>query len=381
MNTGQRAAATERFSKENILELSRLLTARKTATKPEERRELNQAIADFAVPIEGLSSSHDSRFKKFASTLTTTDVTARIADISSVLLPELFAVDPFLSNINIINNTTRNGLNNFNIELPTFDATDVVWARGALGCSPTETGTVTLAQRLLTVRAMKFAHSFCAADFRDLYQGVPFRSDYELPFEATLVMMVGESLRRDLVRNAIVGNYGGGTDAFDGILDVIDTAFTNSDIPSGQQISQVAYTSSNALAQVEELIEGATDVMKGRDDLVLYSDFNIRNKYIQNYRASFPAAFGPIRPDEDIFTQNIAPMARFLPMTQMSADRAILTPPSNILMVLQDASAWDPMEVFYDQDDRRIKLRWETFAGVTYGRPELVVANLDDATA
>lgn len=373
MPASQPGAALERHNNDNIVELAAMLAASKDPMIPDHQEAVKELKALKKV-------SNRSREVRLASTLDVSSVTARVADVSSLVLNERFAVDPLLSLINTINNTTRNGLNNFNVDVPLLDLTDVDFQRGALGCTPSEDGTVTLNQRTVTVRPISLAHSICPDNFRNVYQGGVYTNNETMPLEAIILETMGESLLRGLTNQLINGNYAGGTDYVDGILTLVDAAVTATDIPADQAVSQSAYTASNALSQVEELTDATTDVMKLRNDLFLFSDYAIHNKYKQNYRNSFGAAYAGTRPDERMTSVDTSPIFTFVPMVQMPENRAILTPASNILLVLQDASAQDPMEVFYDQNDRRMKFRWETFAGVHYGREQFIVTNSIDAS-
>jgi len=148
-------------------------------------------------------------------------------------------------------------------------------------CDFTALSTVTLTERVLTVKDLQVNLQLCKKDFHNTWQGIeqgyssfdvlpPSFQDYLLGYVASKVAAQNEVA----IWNGATGTSG----SFDGFVTKISA---DAGLPTTQEVAGTTVTSSNVVAQIGSLVDAIPATLYGKDDLYIYVYQNIAKAYVR----------------------------------------------------------------------------------------------------
>ena len=148
-------------------------------------------------------------------------------------------------------------------------------------CDFNATSTVTLTERVLTVKDLQVNLQLCKKDFHTTWQGIeqgyssfdalpPSFADYLIGYVAAKVAAQNET--------AIWTGATGTSGQFDGFVTKIAA---DAGLPTGQEVAGTTVTASNVVAELGKLVDAIPATLYGKDDLQLYVSQNIARAYVR----------------------------------------------------------------------------------------------------
>lgn len=271
-------------------------------------------------------------------------------------------------------------------------ATGSLWRRGAGDCGFDPAGTHLLNERTLTVRPMYVNDEICPNSFKDYFNGEVWVNDEIIPREAILMEVMFGRLTKELVRQMLYGDYNSGGD--DNAIDGLTTLFTVGStlaatdpghIPAAQYLSQGAWDASNALANMQAIVDALPAEMYGREMFLAlppqYISFFWRN-YIATYtNAALMLDAGqrnrlPIEVSDQVI--NLVPMQQ-LRGDNGGSNSVFLFTPDNLVYALSQYDESNPSayRMWFNEEEQKVRWRIQANAGTQYVKgSELVIGRI-----
>jgi len=148
-------------------------------------------------------------------------------------------------------------------------------------CDFTATSTVTLTERVLSVKDLQVNLQLCKSTFHQTWQSIeqgyssfdvlpPSFQDYLLGYVAAKVAAQNEV--------AIWTGATGTTGQFDGFVTKIST---DAGLPTAQEVAGTTVTASNVVAELGKLVDAIPATLYGKEDLYIYVSQNIAKAYVR----------------------------------------------------------------------------------------------------
>ena len=148
-------------------------------------------------------------------------------------------------------------------------------------CDFADQSTVTLTERVLTPKELQVNLELCKKDFHSDWEAVqmgysafdtlpPSFSDFLIGHIAS---KVAEKTEQTIWQGA-VGTAG----EFDGLVTLLEA---DTDLPAGQDLTGVAITASNVIAQIGRVVDAIPTAVYGKEDLYIYVSQNIARAYVR----------------------------------------------------------------------------------------------------
>jgi len=149
-------------------------------------------------------------------------------------------------------------------------------------CDFTATSTVTLTERVLSVKDLQVNLQLCKSTFHQTWQSIeqgyssfdvlpPSFQDYLLGYVAAKVAAQNEV--------AIWTGATGTSGQFDGFVTKIAA---DAGLPAAQEVAGTTVTASNVVAELGKLVDAIPATLYGKDDLYLYVSQNIAKAYVRS---------------------------------------------------------------------------------------------------
>ena len=238
-------------------------------------------------------------------------------------------------------------------------------------CGWTSSGQTTYTQRDITVCQYKVDESLCPADLNNCWVGqllTPGSTPETIPFEAQISELKVSQISQ-YVENLMWGASSADT-CFSGFLELIDN------LPQVIDVSGATLTSTNALAQVDKLVEAIPDDIVDRTDLVVFMSHSNYRKYLINYRTANYYHYNPESSYEDFKTFHPATNILVHPVGGLNgSNKLVLMPAGYAVMGVDLLSDQDTLKMFYSVDFDEVRLRSNFKVGVQLAWPQFVIQN------
>jgi hypothetical protein len=239
-------------------------------------------------------------------------------------------------------------------------------------CGWTSSGQTTYTQRDITVCQYKVNESLCPADLNNYWVGQllsPGSTPETVPFEAQISELKVAQISQ-YVEN-LMWQASSADTCFSGFIELIDN-LTGSVIT----VSSSTLTSTNALAQVDLLVEAIPDDIVNRTDLVVFMSHSNYRKYLINYRTANYYHYNPESSYEDFKTFHPATNILVHPVGGLNgSNKLVLMPAGYAVMGVDLLSDQDTLKMFYSVDFDEVRLRSNFKIGVQLAWPQFVIQN------
>ena len=238
-------------------------------------------------------------------------------------------------------------------------------------CGWNSSGSTTYTQRDITVCQYKVNEALCPADLNNYWLGqllTPGSTPETVPFEQQISELKVAQISQ-YVENIMWGASSADT-CFSGFIELIDNT------PSVIDVSGATLTSSNALAQVDLLVEAIPDDIVDRTDLVVFMSHANYRKYLINYRTANYYHYNPESSYEDFKTFHPATNILVHPVGGLNgSNKLVLMPAGYAIMGVDLLSDQETLKMFYSVDFDEVRLRSNFKIGVQLAWPQFVIQN------
>jgi len=238
-------------------------------------------------------------------------------------------------------------------------------------CGWNSSGSTTYTQRDITVCQYKVNEALCPADLNNYWLGqllTPGSTPETVPFEQQISELKVAQISQ-YVENIMWGASSADT-CFSGFIELIDNT------PSVIDVSGATLTSSNALAQVDLLVEAIPDDIVDRTDLVVFMSHANYRKYLINYRTANYYHYNPESSYEDFKTFHPATNILVHPVGGLNgSNKLVLMPAGYAVMGVDLLSDQETLKMFYSVDFDEVRLRSNFKIGVQLAWPQFVIQN------
>ena len=240
-------------------------------------------------------------------------------------------------------------------------------------CGWTTSGSTTFTTRTITVCDKKVNESLCPRDLNNYWASAFLNAgsyNESVPFEEAIaslkVAQIQEYVENELWRATT------GTSCFDGFLTLISTGTTGV-IPV---VGASAMTSSNALAEVDKLVELIPNEIADRSDLIVWMSMSNYRKYLINYRSSNYFNYTPEVADmSDYVTFHPGTNIRVVGTSGINTDAVVLGAAEFMVVGVDLMSDEERLDIFYSRDNDEVRVRANFKIGAQIAFPEYFVTN------
>jgi len=239
-------------------------------------------------------------------------------------------------------------------------------------CGWSSSGSTTYTQRDITVCNYKVNEALCPADLNDYWLGqllTPGSYNETVPFEQQISELKVAQISQ-YIEN-LMWQASSASTCFSGFKELVDN--------EGQVITVTgtsALTSSNALTQVDLLVEAIPDDIVDRTDLVVFMSHANYRKYLINYRTANYYHFNPENSYQDFKTFHPATNILVHPVGGLNgSNKLVLAPAGYMVMGVDLMSDSETLKMFYSVDFDEVRLRSNFKIGVQIAWPQFVIQN------
>lgn len=239
-------------------------------------------------------------------------------------------------------------------------------------CGWSSSGQTTYTQRDITVCQYKVNEALCPQDLNDYWLGqllTPGSYNETVPFEEQISILKTQQISQ-YIENQI-WQASSATTCFSGFKEIIAN--------DGEVITVTgtsALTSTNALAQVDLLVESIPDDIVNRTDLVVFMSHANYRKYLINYRTANYYHFNPEDSYQNFKTFHPATNILVHPVGGLNASNLLVLAPAGYMVLGVDLmSDSETLKMFYSVDFDEVRLRSNFKVGVQIAWPQYVISN------
>jgi hypothetical protein len=251
-----------------------------------------------------------------------------------------------------------------------LDSTLVV-QDGACGWS--SSGQTTYTQRDITVCQYKVNEALCPQDLNDYWLGqllTPGSYNETVPFEEQISILKTQQISQ-YIENQIWG-ASSATTCFSGFKELLANGASGNIVVTGTS----AITSTNALAQVDLLVEQIPDDVVNRTDWVVFMSHANYRKYLINYRTANYYHFNPEDSYQNFKTFHPATNILVHPVGGLNGSNLLVLAPAGYMVLGVDLmSDSETLKMFYSVDFDEVRLRSNFKVGVQIAWPQFVITN------
>lgn len=239
-------------------------------------------------------------------------------------------------------------------------------------CGWNSSGATTYTQRDITVCQYKVNEALCPQDLNDYWLGqllTPGSYNETVPFEEQISILKTQQISQ-YIENQI-WQASSATTCFSGFKELIDNT------PEVITVTGTsAITSTNALAQVDLLVESIPDDIVNRTDLVVFMSHANYRKYLINYRTANYYHFNPEDSYQNFKTFHPATNILVHPVGGLNASNKLVLAPAGYMVLGVDLmSDSETLKMFYSVDFDEVRLRSNFKVGVQIAWPQFVIQN------
>ena len=239
-------------------------------------------------------------------------------------------------------------------------------------CGWSSSGQTTYTQRDITVCQYKVNESLCPQDLNDYWLGqllTPGSYNESVPFEQQISELKTAQISQ-YIENLMWQATSAST-CFSGFKELVNN--------TAQVITVTgtsAITSTNALTQVDLLVEAIPDDIVNRTDLVVFMSHANYRKYLINYRTANYYHFNPENSYEDFKTFHPATNILVHPVGGLNgSNKLVLAPAGYMVMGVDLMSDSETLKMFYSVDFDEVRLRSNFKIGVQIAWPQFFIQN------
>jgi hypothetical protein len=239
-------------------------------------------------------------------------------------------------------------------------------------CGWNSSGATTYTQRDITVCQYKVNEALCPQDLNDYWLGqllTPGSYNETVPFEEQISILKTQQISQ-YIENQI-WQASSATTCFSGFKELIDNT------PEVITVTGTsALTSTNALTQVDLLVESIPDDIVNRTDLVVFMSHANYRKYLINYRTANYYHFNPEDSYQNFKTFHPATNILVHPVGGLNASNKLVLAPAGYMVLGVDLmSDSETLKMFYSVDFDEVRLRSNFKVGVQIAWPQFVIQN------
>jgi hypothetical protein len=239
-------------------------------------------------------------------------------------------------------------------------------------CGWSSSGQTTYTQRDITVCQYKVNEALCPQDLNDYWLGqllTPGSYNETVPFEEQISILKTQQISQ-YIENQI-WQATSATTCFSGFKELINNTAGVITVTGTSAI-----TSTNALAQVDLLVEAIPDDIVNRTDLVVFMSHANYRKYLINYRTANYYHFNPEDSYQNFKTFHPATNILVHPVGGLNASNKLVLAPAGYMVLGVDLmSDSETLKMFYSVDFDEVRLRSNFKVGVQIAWPQYVIQN------
>lgn len=241
-------------------------------------------------------------------------------------------------------------------------------------CGWNSSGSTTYTQRDITVCDLKVNESLCPRDLNNYYLSTFLNAgsyNESVPFEEAIaslkVAQIQKYVEEQLWRATTA------TTCFDGFATLISTGTTGV-VPV---VGASAITSSNALAEVDKLVELVPNEVADRDDLIVWMSMSNYRKYLINLRTSNYYQPWVVDGDQmsEYITMHPGTNIRVVGTHGINTDGVYLGAAEFMVVGCDLLSDEEGLNIFYSRDNDEVRVRANFKIGAQIAYPEYFVTN------
>lgn len=186
----------------------------------------------------------------------------------------------YISAMLLSGNTIANGLIEVKPNIKYKEVLKRVDVSGAItnaSCDFTNAGTVTLTERILEPKELQINLELCKtpfqSDFEAISMGYSAFDNIPKNFNDYFIGELSAGIAAQTEQDIWSGTAGAGT--FDGFA----TLLTAATLPAGQDITKIAITATNVVAELGKVVDALPSALYGNEDLYIYVSQNILRAY------------------------------------------------------------------------------------------------------
>jgi hypothetical protein len=239
-------------------------------------------------------------------------------------------------------------------------------------CGWNSSGATTYTQRDITVCQYKVNEALCPQDLNDYWLGqllTPGSYNETVPFEEQISILKTQQISQ-YIENQI-WQASSATTCFSGFKELINNTAEVITVTGTSAI-----TSTNALTQVDLLVESIPDDIVNRTDLVVFMSHANYRKYLINYRTANYYHFNPEDSYQNFKTFHPATNILVHPVGGLNASNKLVLAPAGYMVLGVDLmSDSETLKMFYSVDFDEVRLRSNFKVGVQIAWPQFVIQN------
>ena len=240
-------------------------------------------------------------------------------------------------------------------------------------CGWTSSGDTTFTQRDITVCDKKVNEALCPRDLNNYWASAFLNAgsyNESVPFEEAIAQLKVEQIKKYVEEQLWRSTTG--TSCFAGFATLISTGTTGVVTATGS----VAITSSNALAEVDKMIEATPDQVADREDLIVWMSMANYRKYLINLRTANYFAFSPEADDmSDYVTFHPGTNVRVVGTHGINDNGVYMGPAEHMVVGVDLMSDEERLDIFYSRDNDEVRVRANFKIGAQIAFPENFVTN------
>lgn len=241
-------------------------------------------------------------------------------------------------------------------------------------CGWSTSGDTQIYQRDIKVCEYKVNEALCPQTLNDYFAGQllnPGSYNESVPFEQQIMDLKVSQISAFIEDKIWKADTTAG-DCTDGFAKLISSATTGVVIAPGA----VAITSTNALEQVDLLIENLTDDVINRDDLIVFMSYANYRKYVTNLRTSNFFHFSPESAGKEFETFHPGTNILVKGVSGLAGSNQVVLGPSAYFVVGTDLmSDSEELKAWYSMDNDEVRIRANFKVGTQIAFPTAFVSN------
>jgi hypothetical protein len=241
-------------------------------------------------------------------------------------------------------------------------------------CGWNSSGSTTFTQRDITVCDKKVNESLCPRDLNSYWASAFLNAgsyNESVPFEEAIAQLKVQQIQKYVEEQLWRSTTG--TSCFNGFATLISTGTTGV-VPV---VGASGITSSNALAEVDKLVELIPNEVADRDDIIIWMSMANYRKYLINLRTSNYYQDFIVEGDQmtEYVTMHPGTNFRVVGTHGINTDGVYMGPAEFMVVGVDLMSDEERLDIFYSKDNDEVRVRSNFKIGAQIAFPEYFVTN------
>jgi hypothetical protein len=241
-------------------------------------------------------------------------------------------------------------------------------------CGWNSSGSTTFSQRDITVCDKKVNESLCPRDLNQYWASAFLNAgsyNESVPFEEAIAQLKVQQIQKYVEEQLWRSTTG--TSCFDGFATLISTGTTGV-VPV---VGAAAITSSNALGEVDKLVELIPNEVADRDDIIIWMSMANYRKYLINLRTTNYFQDFIIEGDQmkEYVTMHPGTNFRVVGTHGINTNGVYMGPAEYMVVGVDLMSDEERLDIFYSRDNDEVRVRANFKLGAQVAFPEYFVTN------